>query len=688
MASVTEDLRRRSAATSVAALGLAGGATVVIASGFVLGIRSGQIVLDPAVAVPFVLVGAVLTWRRPAHRVGWLMAGIGAAVAVLFFTTQYSHFQRSNGSYLPGAGWAAWARGPTVDAVYLVLTLFLLLFPTGRPRSPGGRRLGVAVVINAVVGMAIMALWPQVNAQASGHAPFQLLPLGGLDVADAAYLLHGIVQQLLFVLIAGGTVVRFRRSSGVERLQLKWFAYAVSLFVLTTVAGVAGWGTVRVGVATLPLVAGATAVAVLRYRLYDIDVVLSKTVVVVVLGAFVTVVYAAVVTVLGEQIGGGFSRGRVPSLIATAIVAVGFQPVRLWAERLGGRLVYGRRASPYEVLAALPLRVLEAGSDALGEVARACADGVRCTKAEVWASRGGDLTLVATWPTAQEAVVAETVSSTAQLGRDGHLAMIRDLDVVVGALRVFRAADDPIKPADAALLDDVAREAALVLRNLHLAEELEQRLDQLVAQAAELRSSRARIVAAQDAERRRIERNLHDGAQQRLVTLALRLRTAEAGTARADNLRAEMDRAVAELGLALGELRETARGIHPALLSEDGLTGAIEALAERSSVPVSVHVVPQRRFSAEVEYASYYVIAEALTNTAKHAAAGQARVSVDHDGTQLRIEVRDNGCGGAALDLGTGLRGLSDRVAALDGRLIVQSAPATGTSVVALIPCT
>jgi len=573
-----------------------------------------------------------------------------------------------------------------VEAVWLVLSLFLLLFPTGRPRTPRWRGVGIVAALNAVAGVAIIAAWPQVNTQLSGHAPSQPFRLGGLDLANATYLAHGVVQQGLLVVLLTGTVIRFRRSSGVECLQLKWFAYAVSLFVVTSVVGVAGWGNARVGIATLPLVAGAAAVAVLRYRLYDIDVVVSKTVVVVILGGFVAAVYTAVVTVLGQQIGGGFARGRVPSLVATAIVAVGFQPVRLRAERLSGRLVYGRRASPYEVLAALPLRVLEAGTDALAEVARACGDGVRCTSAEVWASTGDGLALVATWPSVQHGSDM-TVPSPAELAPNGHVALIRDLDVVVGALRVLRAADDPIKPADAALLDDVAREAALVLRNLRLAEELGKRLDQLQAQATELHSSRARIVAAQDAERRRIERDLHDGAQQRLVTLALRLRTAEAGTYGADDLRAEMDRAVTELGCALGELRETARGIHPALLSEDGLVGAIEALAERSPVPVSVRVMPERRFPAEAEYATYYVVAEALTNTAKHAGAGEVRISVDHDGTRLRVEVSDDGCGGANLDHGTGLRGLSDRVAALDGHLEVHSAPARGTSVVALIPC-
>jgi signal transduction histidine kinase len=208
---------------------------------------------------------------------------------------------------------------------------------------------------------------------------------------------------------------------------------------------------------------------------------------------------------------------------------------------------------------------------------------------------------------------------------------------------------------------------------------------------AELRRSRARIVEAADAERRRLERDLHDGAQQRLVALSLALRLLRAklvGNGRPvdPEALAAADQAAAELKLAIAELRELARGIHPAILTEAGLSSAMTALAERSAVPATVTATPDRRLSPGVEATAYFVVSESLANVAKYAHATRATVAAPIVGSTLRVEVADDGVGGADGARGSGIRGLQDRVAALGGRLTVESPQGQGTRVVAEIP--
>jgi PAS domain S-box-containing protein len=207
-------------------------------------------------------------------------------------------------------------------------------------------------------------------------------------------------------------------------------------------------------------------------------------------------------------------------------------------------------------------------------------------------------------------------------------------------------------------------------------------------QERELRASRARIVEAADTERRRLERNLHDGAQQRLVAIALRLRLAGAAMNEdRDGARRSLDEVGEELNLALGELRELARGLHPAILTDRGLTPALQSLAGRAPIPVEITGVPEKPLPEAVEVAAYYVVAEALTNVAKYAHASEAQVRVELEEDRAIVEVADDGLGGADPRGGSGLRGLADRVEALGGRLDVHSPKGSGTTLHAEIPC-
>ncbi len=208
------------------------------------------------------------------------------------------------------------------------------------------------------------------------------------------------------------------------------------------------------------------------------------------------------------------------------------------------------------------------------------------------------------------------------------------------------------------------------------------------AAQSEVRQSRARIVDATDAARRRLERDLHDGAQQRLVSLALALRLARLrlGSDADPAAVTGLDDAAGELRTALQELRELAHGIHPAILTQAGLGPAIDSLTKRSSIPAAVTVLPDKRLSPAVEATAYFVVSEALANVAKYAAATSATVAAECPGDTLRIEVADDGIGGADPERGSGLRGLADRVAALGGSLSVDSPAGRGTRIVALIP--
>jgi signal transduction histidine kinase len=256
-----------------------------------------------------------------------------------------------------------------------------------------------------------------------------------------------------------------------------------------------------------------------------------------------------------------------------------------------------------------------------------------------------------------------------------------------------RAVTPLTETGDAVLIHDKALEhepqlvrltasaASLALEHSRLQAEVQAQLEQV-------RASRARIVEAGDSERRRLERDLHDGAQQRLVTLSLALAMASDRAAQADPaLVALIESASKEAREAIVELRELARGIHPAVLTQTGLAGAVQALAERSPVPTTITEVPQRRFPAAIEATAYFVVSEALANVAKHSQASTARITIRTLPDSLVVTVSDDGAGGATPDGGSGLRGLSDRVAAGGGRLRIDSPPGAGTCLEADIPC-
>ena len=296
---------------------------------------------------------------------------------------------------------------------------------------------------------------------------------------------------------------------------------------------------------------------------------------------------------------------------------------------------------------------------------------------ELLAERVGDRTLsIAYWLADRETFVDES-------GRPVELP-------VPGSGRAWTAVDhedrrvaaiihDAELDATPELVNAAAAAAGLALDNERLKADLRARVE-------DLRISRARIVEAADAARRRLERDLHDGAQQQLVSLALDLRLLRARLKGSETVQM-VDELSDKLNLALAELRELARGIHPAILTDRGLGPAVQGLADRVPLPVEVDVELAVRPAAPIEAAAYFVVAEALTNVARYAKAREARVEIRRNGDAVTVAVDDDGVGGAGIEGGTGLRGLQDRLAALDGRLSIDSPPRRGTRLRALIPC-
>jgi signal transduction histidine kinase len=307
-------------------------------------------------------------------------------------------------------------------------------------------------------------------------------------------------------------------------------------------------------------------------------------------------------------------------------------------------------------------------------MAHVLAEGAGAEVARVWFLTGPDLRLVASWP-AEAPTASATVAARGLEVPGETVAEVRDRGDLLGALSVRMPASDPMTPMKEKLVRDLAAQAGLVLRNVGLVEDL--------------RASRQRLVAAQDEERRRLERNIHDGAQQQLVALSVKARLArqltERDPAKASELLVQIE---AETQTALEDLRDLARGIYPPLLADRGLVAAIEAQSRKSGLGVEVDANGLGRFPAEIEATVYFCALEALQNVAKYADAAHTAIHLSRTNGDLSFEVVDDGRGfdpdGVAS--GSGLQGMADRLAAVGGSLEVRSAPGRGTTVAGHVP--
>jgi len=650
------------------------------------------------------VVGFVLASRRPANRLGWLFLGAGLGLGLSFFSTQYAqHALVAVPGSWPAGRAVAWFANWIWAIPYALLAFVFLLFPTGRLLSPRWRVAAWSVAgantlaVADLIAYATRIWWhPFVSYRPSSNPP---------DVNVAIVLM--IVAAAVGV---AAVVVRFTHSSGEERLQLKWFAAAALLVIVTIIPSFLTDRLIFVLLGSLALLClwVAVGIAVLKYRLGGIDIVISKAVLYGSLAVFITAVYAGLVVGVGALAGGRDS--PLVAALAAAVVAVAFQPVRQRAGRLANRVVYGRRATPYQVLSDFAQRIgsVYASQDVLPQMAQIVAAGTGAEQVVVWLRVDDELRpeassdgspAAASPPVAAPPVAAPLVDrlsappSSAEplpldpLPVDGQVMPPvpgADLSVPVvhqgellGAIAVQMPRDEPLRPAGEQLVADVASQAGLVLSNAAL--------------VGDLRASRQRLVTAQDEARRRLERNIHDGAQQDLVALRIKLRlagmTVDDDPAEAKEMLGELQ---ADAAGALENLRDLARGIYPPLLADLGLVAALNAQAAKSPLPVTVDADGIGRFGQDTEAAVYFCCLEALQNIAKYAHATQARIRLQARNGALRFTVSDDGTGYDArhTPLGSGQRNMADRLAALGGRLEVRSAPGHGTTITAQLPST
>jgi len=659
------------------------------------------------------LTCAVVVWLRPAAAMSLFLFVWVAFNWVHAFAGQYAiHGLLVAPGALPLADVAAWSENFTPDLSVLGAALFILLFPTGRLKSGRWWILVVLVVLDVVGGLLAGLDDPyalRVGALAQQWVPVTLPPVVwpvGAVFAFAAGA-FGWARQILTAAAAFYLLLRLLAASGEERLQLKWFAYAGTFVIVTlllqladnpppfdwlpgairdavqqfvqseTAHAISTWSSLASTLAAFVLLPVAVGIAIVRYRLYDIDVVINRTILYGGLALFVTGAYVVVVAGAGSLLGQQVGFNPLLTVFAIALVAALLIPVRSRLQALANAAVYGRRSRPYDVLSDFAGSIGEAqpAEVLLPRMADLLRDGTGAIRTEVWVKLPDRLQLAAASPRSDGALstAASIDDVVARAGPTAKVEPVFHEGELLGALVVVKARGDEINSVETRLFRDLASQAGLVLVRFRLVQDL--------------RDSRTRIVTAQDIERRRIERNLHDGAQQRFVNALLALGMAEGNLPGAASRSDLVEEATREIRAGLNDLRALARGLEPPLLGEMGIAAAITDLADRAPIPTNVAADGLRRYPASVEAAAYFVVAEALTNAAKHSGARTVDVSIREADGWLHVDVVDDGKGGADPAGGSGMVGLQDRVAALGGRASVVSPRGGGTSVKAELPC-
>ena len=682
-----------------------------------------------AVSVGASLLGGFVGWHRPGNRYG----KVHLAVGLLFGTVVLAAGTLSAPDVLP-----AWAGQVALAWSWLVLPLVLPLwvmviagFPDGRlhRRFFGQASLAIGVVMASLASAAYL-LFPAGEALpliAVRPTPELSGPMAGsvdgaYRIVTAAGATLGTAAPLLALL---ALMDRYRCSGLVVRQQIKWLLAGAAVSVLLQAIPVAAIDSTPlrtaaavVVVLAVPLPLLAAAVAIFKHGLWEIDVVISHGLVYAALSALMTMVFMAAAVAAGVTVGG--SDGRVLAAVGLALLVsyLAF-PLRQRLVSLVGRSLYGEGprgllalsdqadrhpntdpASQGDRIASVARSALGAPwaqvclvlprEDAAGGTLRSLAESNRQPGTPVVASQAS-VTALADVSRARRfsdlpAEAADVVRPVVDGAADLVAPLLAD-EVLLGVVLCGARRGDPYGEDELTLLTVLARDAAMVLRNLHLEEELRRRLEDIEAQAEELRRSRQRLVSAQEQERRRIERDLHDGAQQQLVVLAAALRR----TARTQRS-TELLRLADEAEEAVFSLQELARGIYPSVLVDQGLQAALQTQAARLPVDVRLEVGPGlhgRRLPRDLEAVLYYVALEATTNAVKHAPGAQITISLrfDEEGRVAVLEVHDDGPGFTSpCPHPSGLQNMADRVAASGGTLTVDSAPGAGTWVHAEVP--
>ncbi len=641
-------------------LGLAAAGTVSLAV-----VNSLHLVLHSGLAVGAVATattGALVVTRRPQTTSGWLLMGLGASVVLTLGLQQLAFLLAGAGAELRGVQALIGIGEVFFAAVVVLWPLLYLTFPDGRLPSPRWRLVVVPLIILGCVAAVATVLHARHIVDPEAYLAAQAMVVTTGVAGGAGYrMVFTVVTVLLpvaLILSAVSLYARLQRAEGPRRQQVKWVvATGVVTLMLFPVDSFPASSPTLATIQDLTsgllllLVAGGFGVALLKHRLWDIEVVIRRSVVYGVLAALIAAVYGAVAVASGLAAG-----RRLPAGLAVTVAVVAtfvFQPARRRLDRLATRWVFGERYPPVQAIHGFG----EEASRARGptEVAVQLARAVQAATGVVWVEvslMGSEPISIGTANTEPETVIP-----------------ISRGDERIGTLRCRPSPGMSLTSADNQLLAAMASQAGLAASHARLA---------------------SRIVQAQDAERRRIERNIHDGAQQELVALMGRLALAQTrvdGDATLRDTLAESQRDVQHI---LANLRELAQGIHPPVLSDRGLVAAVEDRCSRTGISITIEVTPRlrhQRLPADIEAAAYFSVAEALTNVLKHAHTETARVRLELDAETLTVEVSDEGRGFDPETIDpSGLQGVRDRIQALSGEVTVESTPGVGTRLSVRLP--
>lgn len=637
--------------------------------------------IDPLYALYILLfltfpaMGVVIATRRPENAIGWLLCGFGIVWLATSVADRYVLFSLSRQNELPHTSYVAWlvVWGWTLS-VAVVATYVLLLFPDGRLPSPGWRIVAWVDAFWVALVCVSSALKP---GPIPGYEPLSN-PINLVKAESIVAVVNPLAYFIGLPLVLGASIsalaVRYRRARGLERLQVKWVGYAALLVVISLAIGVIGdellevgdlqWVLFPLALANLPIF---IAIAILRYRLFDIDLVFNRTIVYGALTVCVIGVYIGVVGYLGQVL---HSDGNLAiSLIATGLVAVIFQPLREWLQQSVDRLMYGERDDPYGVIERLGQRLETtlAPDAVLPAIAETIAQTLKLPYASISLRQGDDFVTVADWGTPQQAVL--------------KLPLVYQSETVGQLELAPRAPGEPLSLADRRVLQGITHQAGIAAHAVQL--------------AAELQASRERIVTAREEERRRLRRDLHDGLGPGLASLAVGIEAAK-NTLRDDPAATErlLDELRAQTQEALADIRRVVYALRPPALDELGLVSALREQAvlyggASSSGPLCITVEapePMVALPAAVEVAAYRIVIEALTNVVRHAHAHTCVIRITVSDA-FEVEVSDDGSG-LSHDVrpGVGISSMCERAAELGGTITLDQRAEGGTRVVARLP--
>ena len=690
---------------SVTALSLAGAVLTVLAwSDLVTKDAVSQLSSAPA-AVLYATLGALVV-RRAGNVIGWLLLGIGAGLAVMSLASAYAVLGITHPGTLPAPELVGLLAECSFVPIFAGIGFMLLLFPSGTLPSPRWRPFaGLGLLATAltmagfVVRPGLVALPAPDGTSLTFANPLGIRSLGPalstvlIGTFNGLAVLGTVILAAAFVSLA----VRYRPGGREVRQQIKWIALAAvagtgcqiaALLAIAATGDASNPVTVAVYVVwqviTVFGIPAIITLAILKHGLYQIDVIINRAVQYGLLSAALTGVYAGIVVGIGTL--AGYAGGPVLTIAAAVTIALLFQPVRQRAQLVANRLVYGQRATPYQVLADFAQDMagqLDADM-ALNRMASVLAGATGAVRVEIWVRVGAQLRPQVTWPPGSTPPRAVPLTSDAQLpafDAATRAIAVRHTDELLGAITLGKPRNEPVSAAEDRLLEHLASQAGLVLRNVRLTAELQASID-------DVRASRRRLVNAQDQERRRIERNLHDGAQQQLVALTVQLTLLEDSAANPGEVRQMAGQLRAGLHAALDDLRALARGIYPPLLADQGLGAALRAQAGKAPLPVLVEADGIGRYPPDAEAAVYFCTLEALQNVAKYARASHAAVALSCPDGHLEFTITDDGGGfdTTTATHGTGLQGMADRLAAVGGALRIHSAPGLGTTISGTLP--